>query len=727
MESSGEVNQKTILLVDDEILIAMFEAEMLKHYGYEVLTATGTDEAVEMVRNKSVDLVLMDLDLGKGEADGTEAARTILSFRDVPVVFLSSHTEPEIVEKTEKITSYGYVVKNSGETVLIASLKMAFRLHEAHVRQKEAEEEIKASEKRYRELIETMHEGVWEIDRNAFTTFVNPRMAEILGYKPAEMLEKHFFDFMEPDGREAAEESLKRRRGGEKELHELDFVRKDGRRVTVLLSVTPVHDANGTYAGALAGVMDITKQKIAEGRLRESENKFRSLIEQAAEMLFLHDLEGRIVEVNKAAVNKSGYSKGELLQMTVFDIDPDAHDRNDQIKFWKGRTPKDPPLTIEVRHRRKDGSIYTAEVTLSKVTLSDGDFIFALSRDITERKKAKEKIAYEQNLTELLMDNIPDLIYFKDHERRFVRVSRAFSEILGTSSEKMIGKTDADFFTKEVAEELARDDLKLLEEGLPIVNKEEGKNFIRGVEHRFLATKVPWKDTKGKIIGFFGISKDITELKKVQEELSRTVREKENLVMEMNHRVKNNLLLISSFLQLKAGAAADSSLIASIQQQIETIRIVHEMLYKTDDVTSIGFKDYSDRLLRRIFSAVSPVRVKFENRAKDIALPVRQAVPLGLIMNEIGTNAIKHGFPGVKDPVFSVYFDFLDAEQEYSLTLSNSGRAFPEDITFDRPETLGLRLVSALAEQLNGKVSLKRQPYPVFSIRFPADGRFRRL
>jgi CheY-like chemotaxis protein len=122
---------KTILLVEDDVLIAMGEQIILEKAGYQVILASSGEKAVKAVETTpGIDLILMDIDLGEG-IDGTEAAAIILQDRDLPVVFLSSHIEPEIVEKTEKITSYGYIVKNSGDTVLLASIKMAFKLFDA--------------------------------------------------------------------------------------------------------------------------------------------------------------------------------------------------------------------------------------------------------------------------------------------------------------------------------------------------------------------------------------------------------------------------------------------------------------------------------------------------------------------------------------------------------------------------------------------------------------------
>jgi len=139
-----DVKQKSLLLVEDEAVIALAEEMALTRLGYNVETAISGETAVEMVKGRpDFDLVLMDVDLGRG-VDGTEAAELILKIRDIPIVFLSSHTEPEIVEKTEKITSYGYVVKDSNTAVLDASIKMAFKLFKATRETRKANEKLRA-------------------------------------------------------------------------------------------------------------------------------------------------------------------------------------------------------------------------------------------------------------------------------------------------------------------------------------------------------------------------------------------------------------------------------------------------------------------------------------------------------------------------------------------------------------------------------------------------------
>ena len=141
--------QKTILLVEDEAVIAMAETRVLQKHGFQVLTASSGESAIEVVKNTgNIDLILMDINLGNG-MDGTEAAEIIVAERDIPVIFLSNNTQREVVEKTDRVTSYGYVVKASGKAVLITSVNMAFRLHEAHLELKKREEALKESEERF--------------------------------------------------------------------------------------------------------------------------------------------------------------------------------------------------------------------------------------------------------------------------------------------------------------------------------------------------------------------------------------------------------------------------------------------------------------------------------------------------------------------------------------------------------------------------------------------------
>lgn len=298
--------QNTILLVEDDIVIATAEKKMLENYGYRVTHVPDGHSAIEYMRTDGfcIGLVLMDIDLGEG-MDGVEAARRILNEIEVPVVFVSSHTEKEIVEKTEKITSYGYVVKNSGITVLDASIKMAFRLFEAHVnirdqknkiedlyaKMRSANEGMKAeiesrekienvlreSEASYRRLLENGKDAIFihPVKEDGYPcpfTVVNDMACERLGYSREELLKLSPLDIDAPEYSTNLSGVIKTLMSEKQCIFETAHMTRDGRRIPVEVnSQLFMHKGAPTV---LSIARDITRRKLAEEALRESEDRF---------------------------------------------------------------------------------------------------------------------------------------------------------------------------------------------------------------------------------------------------------------------------------------------------------------------------------------------------------------------------------------------------------------------------------------------------------------------
>ncbi len=168
-----------------------------------------------------------------------------------------------------------------------------------------------------------------------------------------------------------------------------------------------------SYQKVIIEHVNITNQKLAEkvaqekeAQLRRSEVKYRSIVNQSVEMLFLHDLKGSVVDVNLMAVKQTGYSREELLELTVFDLDPNAIERDDVD--WEGMRPGDDPFIIEVTHQRKDGSTYPAEITLGKIEIEGEEYILALAREITERKKMEEALWEQNQLLDGIFESIQE-------------------------------------------------------------------------------------------------------------------------------------------------------------------------------------------------------------------------------------------------------------------------------------------------------------------------------
>ncbi len=192
------------------------------------------------------------------------------------------------------------------------------------------------------------------------------------------------------------------------------FKSAKGRKLWIRTIGHPISE-NGNVVKVVGNIQDITKQVNDEEMIRQSEEKFRALIEQTNQALFLHDMDGNIVEVNKATTRMTGYTTEELLQLTVFDIDPNIESRFDRNTIWYSIEPhieKD----FETRHRRKDGSTYPVEISLSKIRFGNNNYILALAKDITERKLNGEKQVENQKYLRAILDAVSDAIFINDAE-----------------------------------------------------------------------------------------------------------------------------------------------------------------------------------------------------------------------------------------------------------------------------------------------------------------------
>ena len=393
----GEARKRTILIVEDEALIAMMEKRLLERNGYAVISVSCGDDAVaEVQSNPEIDLILMDIDLGSG-MDGTEAAEIILREHDIPLAFLSSHTEPEIVEKTEGITSYGYIVKNSGDTVLLASVRMAFRLHAAHLELKNRKEHLNEALAREEYAKEQLLEKNEELERYFSSSLdllciantegefvrVNPEWERVLGYAVSELEGQPFLEFVHEADREATKQAVS-------QLKHQDEVRgfenryrcRDGSFRWIEWRSKPM--GSMVYAAA----RDVTDRKQAEEALRESELMFRSLMENSIDAVQLLNEQGEFLDANLVAHEMLGYTREEILSLSIADIDPNYPD--DGFKQFWDQQPEGSSVLFETLHRHKDGRLIPVEVNGIFFELNGKRRLFGVARDLRVRRENEE-------------------------------------------------------------------------------------------------------------------------------------------------------------------------------------------------------------------------------------------------------------------------------------------------------------------------------------------------
>ncbi len=311
------------------------------------------------------------------------------------------------------------------------------------VSQHQTAEALQKSEEKFRALYENAPVGIFQTNSDGRLLMINRAMAHILDFDNTEEAIEYYDDlaqqlYLYPERRAKFLQLLKEH--GKVKNFEFRAKTVKGRKVWLSLNARIV-GGNKDGEFIIEGFnSDITGRKLAEEGLRKSNNKFKALVQQSSEMLFLHDLEGRIVEFNRAAKKNTGYGQKELATMAVFDIDPDAKNREDQKKYWEALSVNDEPVYFEARHRKKDGTIYPAEIVISKILLEDQKYILALARDITERKQAEEYLKRTEARQSAMIANIADVIAIMDENGIIQYKSPNITRLFGWKPEELIGK-----------------------------------------------------------------------------------------------------------------------------------------------------------------------------------------------------------------------------------------------------------------------------------------------
>lgn len=344
-----------------------------------------------------------------------------------------------------------------------------------------------------------------------------------------------------------------------------------------------------------------------------------------------------------------------------------------------------------------------------------------------QRNKAEKALRREHQLLQALLDNAPDHIYFKDRHSRFIRNNKAHLARLGMHrQEDVYGKTNADFFSESFARETLEDEKQILETGKPMINKLENTSADPEKPVWMSTTKVPIKDESGRVATIVGISRDITDRVLSSERTRASLEEKEILLREIHHRVKNNLQVISSLLSLQASTITDQDVLHALkesQDRIRSMALIHENLYRGEEIADLDLQEYISGLVQGLYThyqgTSGPVRFDLDIQEFPIAMDV--AVPLGLVLNELVSNTLKHAFPDPRANHAILKIRIVrDAREHVRVQVNDNGVGFPEGFDWESSNTLGMKLVRILIEnQLKGEMKIKNESGTKITVHFP--------
>lgn len=588
------MKRKKILLVEDEIIIAMNEANLLIENGYDVIMATSGKKAIERIGNTpDISLILMDIDLGKG-IDGTETAKIILEYKNIPIVFLTSHVEKDVISKVKEITRYGYIIKGSNDFVLLSSIEMAYELFDSHQKTK------------------------------------------------------------------------------------------------------------------------------------ESEQRFKSLFHKHnAIMLLIKPDSGEIVDANLSAEKFYGYSLNKLKEMNIYQINTlDIK----LIQEERLRAEKEERNYFIFPHKLSNGEIRTVEVHSSPISMENETVLFSIIHDITDREKTAKALNESEKLYRLLAENSNDVIWTMNLNWEFMYVSPSVFQLRGFTPEEV---------KKQKPEEvISPNSLPLIQEAFSRMLLNVENDTVKKHETDYFQVEQPCKDGStvmteatarlaqdedGNFI-VVGITRDITKRKEVEDRIKTLLNEKDLLLKEVHHRIKNNMATIGSLLSLQASTIKDpeaSKALKESRDRVKTMSDIYDKLYKTTEYNNLNIKEYLSNIIQDISDSYNFTnKITIRKNIQDFDIDTKIAFPMGVIITELITNSLKYAFPNNISGNIDINI-YLSDSNNAILSVSDNGIGIPEYIIRSRDFGFGLNLVDILAQQIDGRFEIFNHNGSKFDVIFP--------
>jgi len=381
---------------------------------------------------------------------------------------------------------------------------------------------------------------------------------------------------------------------------------------------------------ALTEAKEHMERKTAQEALLESEKKYRALFEKTENPILVFAEDGTFTDFNQAAVDFLETEPPKLLKHKIYNFispESDPVDMND----WSTGHIVELPLKI-------NDELKILELTITPVKLGENNIIFATGRDLTKQKRMENALKESEEKYRLLVENQTDMVVKFDPDGKVLFASPSYCEVLGRTEESILGTN----FLPLVHQEDQKKTHRALE-------KLHSPPYVVFLEHRLLTMNgwrwIAWADKaimddEDELKAFVGVGRDITERKLAEDRIMRSLKEKELLLREIHHRVKNNLQIISTLLSLQSSNIEDQGVIdlyRESQNRILSIALIHENLYQSEDLTNINFASYLKNLIDDLFHSygVDPAEIQITMEIKDVKMGIETAIPCGLIINEL--------------------------------------------------------------------------------------------
>lgn len=472
-------------------------------------------------------------------------------------------------------------------------------------------------------------------------------------------------------------------------------------------------------------------------RLKHEEQLLHLVVDSTPDYAFVFlTPDSRVWSWNLGAEKIFGYTESEALGAhgSMFFVPEDIAKGVPEEELTKAR--RDGRAEDDRWHLRKDGSRFWSSGIMHAVYDGAGQLegFVKILRDLTEQRKSQEALQRSEERFRLFVEHVTEYALIQVDLHGHVTA-------WNPGAQRMIGYTEGDICGKHLSILCTQEDVdtrfvnKELGRALETGCTEEARWMVRKDGRRFWARWVTTviRDSNQQPYAFAKVMRDETERRRAEERLRASLLEKDVLLQEIHHRVKNNLQVVVSLLSLQANRINHRDVISILnetQNRVRAIAGIHETLYSSPDLASISFSEYMNQLIRGLFSFynVKDSDIKLKIETDDIVLDITQAIPLGLIVNELVTNALKHAFPAGRTGTVRASLRYLqensilDAildEGSAVLTVEDDGVGLPAGFDVQEQESMGIYLIRILTRQLRGAVQVHQDGQTQFRVVFP--------
>lgn len=458
-------------------------------------------------------------------------------------------------------------------------------------------------------------------------------------------------------------------------------------------------------------IYSIKRNKFSE-KVKASEKKYRDLFELSPQPMWLVDnVTKQFLDVNNAAIKHYGYSKEEFLEKSSEEICMEEVTAGPEDVNNGTVAAVAPGKERYQKHIKKNGEVIKVEIESNLIAYHNRDATVVLANDITEKLRAEER----RKLFESIFTNTSESVIIIDsanrsYESTIICVNDGFCDLTGYSFDEVESRT-IDFLYGEKTDP---DDAQKLRNA--IFNREacevELLCYKKDGSTCWVQTLiVPVADENGDFSRMVAIGRDVTERKFANEKLQKSLHEKEILLAEIHHRIKNNLALVSGMLQMQVFDEENEEVVNKLNNsmlRVETMASIHQLLYESSSFSKLEFSKIVNKLIKATHNSFSSNKeIEIEIDTEPFELNINQAVPCSLIINEVITNVYKHAFKGREHGWIKAT---LNREgDEVIFTIEDDGVGLPEGFDMSQLSSLGTKIITALVKQLHGTFELARR------------------